>query len=576
MHLSVMSPILYLLVYLANVFTLASYCPASQVLNFDLQYGYPVDIFEEDFRTKYSRKHLLDCWVRGANSTYDVHHNCTMNDVSCPISSANLHLLIKQPSNATLCRFYQSLNSITNNPRVVAYGGSVTVGSGSEGGIRNDSTVRSPWLSYLGDWLNITYPNRIRGYNLGYAAHNSYRMQDIVIEFTKKNGIRQFEFSDIIFLDFAMNDNICSLAAEVHQLQVGIESMIRKIYLISSQTDPPTIVLLDGMASTMMTGYCSMRYIEVYQKIALHYNLVYWSYRDAVTLANYTSRSQKTFEPYVKWQLNTLNNAHPSWFLQLFTADLYAGALIDGFQKCKAIPSAAATPLSLPPPLYSDTDLHCQRDYQPLLSINYESLHEGRYSDVVGLYRSVPVNAWLLREDVKGKGGFVRELNYSSPAYPIPYNEFDARLVFTLNMTQLSVEEVLKLGKLVHLKVEYLRTYHNAGVADVYFCGQRILFHIAHRVTPIDALWVDYQHFKYSLPSVLIHQLDFHACLSNNSSSVPTLEIVHRNALNESSLHLPALHHKAKIGESFVSDGSVRGNQKVKITSVSICITSKI
>ncbi len=100
---------------------------------------------------------------------------------------------------------------------------------------------------------------------------------------------------------------------------------------------------------------------------------------------------------------------------------------------------------------------------------------------------SVPADAWQVREDVKGKGGFIRELELEIlNKTNIPAKKFNNtnELVFRFrNSTdKFDGSDPLRLT----LQLVYLRTYRNAGRVDVYYCDQLI--------TTLSALWTDYDH----------------------------------------------------------------------------------
>lgn len=110
---------------------------------------------------------------------------------------------------------------------------------------------------------------------------------------------------------------------------------------------------------------------------------------------------------------------------------------------------------------------------------------------VSGQYRVPIPNTWQLRLDRKGRGGFISEL---SPASNLTLVQ-SAPIVFTLNAT---IGEVLELNKQsdVVIQVTYLRSYANSGVVTLNVCGKDF-----YRLD-LDALWPDYNEYRYTLPAI--------------------------------------------------------------------------
>jgi hypothetical protein len=105
------------------------------------------------------------------------------------------------------------------------------------------------------------------------------------------------------------------------------------------------------------------------------------------------------------------------------------------------------------------------------------------------------------------------------------------------------------------LTIEYLKTYHNAGLFDIYLC------HGIDAYETIDTLWNDYKHQKYSINE--IYALNLPNSFYNNCSQI---KIVHKA--------YPC---------TFSIDGLNQGDecyirtlqQKVKIISIKLCTQKK-
>ena len=97
------------------------------------------------------------------------------------------------------------------------------------------------------------------------------------------------------------------------------------------------------------------------------------------------------------------------------------------------------------------------------------------------------------------------------------------------------------------LKIEYLRTYLNAGSINVLLCGKSI--------GTIDALWSNNDMKHYSLSQVAYISVCSFSC--TNFSSV-MIEIIYEN-----------------IDETDDIKREKRGNQKFKIISINSCLATK-
>ncbi len=167
---------------------------------------------------------------------------------------------------------------------------------------------------------------------------------------------------------------------------------------------------------------------------------------------------------------------------------------------------------------------------------------------ISGSYESVPLDAWQVREDVKGKGGLIRELPFNKKLAnnPVKGIKGENELIFHFSNASKAIlaSSIINNYNLRYvLQIVYLRSYENGGIAEIYYCNK------LEPIGTLNALWADYAHYKYSLPTA--HSIMLEPC----SDPSPTIKIVHQLRTEYG-------------GENLVKH---MGTQKVKIISLKVC-----
>ena len=195
--------------------------------------------------------------------------------------------------------------------------------------------------------MKLYYPD-VEVVNLAEGGTSSY---SIFVSQRKNIFERKIYSHDLIILDYSVNDMIDLrysaeyTAAElkdrlVNVVEYGVDGVIRH-FLVKGIM--PTIVLLESWPR----GYIRSHYFELpqpdeigyhlaYRKLAEHYNLILWSYRDAV-LDKFVDKHQSHFKDYIRLELNHIPEhdfEHSPWHAQLFGADLITGALVTHMKAC--------------------------------------------------------------------------------------------------------------------------------------------------------------------------------------------------------------------------------------------------
>ncbi len=153
-----------------------------------------------------------------------------------------------------------------------------------------------------------------------------------------------------------------------------------------------------------------------------------------------------------------------------------------------------------------------------------------------------------MREDRKGRGGFIQELTNFTHNEPYDEKLNQNELIFTLKAD--SKEVIQKQQKEMSnnnllLQIVYLRTYENAGEINVFYCGQFI--------KSLNSLWPNYQHYHYSLSQAVSIPLP-HCAYGGDKE--PTVSIVHKVRFQAG---------KGKVLER------KSGTQNFKIMSIQVC-----
>lgn len=372
-------------------------CPLSSVMELsNSSYFYPVDIYapKHVLNTLTLRNEIFPCY--GALLKEVKHaHNCSAAARFCPVTQYNVVDATKRKfGSSSLCYLQKRLKNASESIRLITFGGSVTVGSNSQGCNAFDEPDRKyvhkrcSWFYHFGEWLRNISTANVTHYNLAHGGHTSYASALTITNSMKLNRLREFTSNDIIFLDHAANDDQESRSSLISR---EVESLIHRIYSLSVKNFWPAIVILDGnpMANH---GKGFNVYPAVYESMARHYNIPMWSYRDAVLSSN-AALHQDQFESFLNFSFNdwseSAHDIHPPWHVHLFMADLYSAIFQYEMQKCSnsdiiRTETLHSSPLLLPPPLsVSKLIMECSTKDPDFLSLSYDEIKQGL---AVGVY----------------------------------------------------------------------------------------------------------------------------------------------------------------------------------------------
>eukprot|EP01042_Synura_sphagnicola_P007154 gene7154-9159_t len=359
-------------------------------------------------------------------------------------------------------------------------------------------------------------------HSMAFAAEDSDRTRSL-----------NFQPGDVLFIDFSVNDyqmdirgRFCYGSEEA--LTEGVEVLIRKLLTLAPNS---TIVLLefqrlgrneddnreepvyDPSLPPEINGlYARNKYLNAYRNISRHYQIPLWSYPDAFFGAYSYSHQPKT-GPVARFEMNLPHDRwHPPWYVHLLYADLVGANLNLLYNSCTSsvlplverpnkegeemdtihiaaplLPATGSSPL--PPPLMVNTKLHephCRPGSNHSITFSalnhIKSFRKSKSPPVLAGVSFTP--RWTYTLEKNDKAGWISLYPRDPPTVPASTAAQSIGLPPSAESSDLyannSITLSLALGEGagpapfqdVHIRIQYLRTYRNAGVADVYLCGK--------------------------------------------------------------------------------------------------------
>ena len=359
-------------------------------------------------------------------------------------------------------------------------------------------------------------------------------------------------------------------------IELGLERLVRSIiesskHINDDQYDSPYITIIESwpyaLGKINIDPYDKnltmnkIDYSNSYRKIALYYKLGLWSYRDVIWSQSMKNK-QNHISSILKYQW-----PHPFWYHHLFFADLYSNILETYFLNCyfynyTFIPSSTNIDNNyyiLPKVLtiYNHSNV-CNEEIKYYIDItankkfnlyNYNNsliikniLIDNNNNNNNNNSKDHDVkNIWKVYEERPNKFGFIDVFDRNNT------NRLQYHRSLIFNFPPLNDDMILT--------IEYLKTYHNAGLFDIYLCDRIDVYET------IDTLWNDYQHQKYSINEIYV--LNLPNGFYNNCNQI---KIVHKT--NQCPLSIEGLN----LGDECY----IRTlQQKVKIISVKLCTQKK-
>ena len=585
---------------------LRKHCPVSHILDPHINgyFSYPVNIWGPDFLSGVMTMGMgINCTSIEINQQvhFDRFHTCISSQETgksfCPVHKQNFIDAIKRSNEWTpskyLCDIRRLLRSSRSNTdeavvNLIVLGGSVTAGQFTEGYYcktcsatlknKDDWSGHTNWASYLDFWLKYNKMKHVKLHFLAVHGYASAMMNEVIVDKLHVAGLHNLSASDIVLVDHSYNDGLYLSLSKVLPLQRGLEGLIRKILDMSvSLSSLPRIILLETLSylPTHLPFY--QDYQKIYTQIAKHYQLPIWSIRDAVN-SEYPLLNQSSYHKYMRHDEEISYDNHPGWHEHLFYADMIASLLTHREKKCRlegqerastSSASVAVETHTIPPALLQQNSTRsCNHQVKPLLDISAQKVWSNQLEGVIGKYETEPAWSWKIRDEARGRIGWIQENTDEIKAIKPDSNS--SSIIFHLDDKH---DTFGKNGKDPHLiQLQFLRTYKNAGAVKIFICGNLIVNGDGSAVKgdKIDALWGSYRTYKYSLPEMeLIVFPDFGFRCKNPMDKTIRIEYVRQIPCREKTVRR---HNRDANTDECQAEAEARTNlQKFKVISIKVC-----
>ena len=218
-------------------------------------------------------------------------------------------------------------------------------------------------------WLRAKSSATVVSVNMAVAASYPGIIAIDLIRRLKELGVQDLTHRDMVLLDYSLNEvgKYSSESTGWYDLSSGMERLIRNLYSLSVSNDSyPAIVLLETYPhSPKKTD--KIDYPKSYSRLAQHYSLPIWSFRDI-----YWSQFSLSHPEQSRFIAELRPPDHPVWYIHLFFADVMAGIVQREFDRYFAM-RANSTPamiFTMPPPIVKLSNFNvCDENAAPLLEM---------------------------------------------------------------------------------------------------------------------------------------------------------------------------------------------------------------
>lgn len=585
---------------------LVNYCPASSIIDtaHDGILANAMDIFDPELYRNYTRQDpgypvdpslVFNC----TSSQTSIMHACS-SLTRCPLNARHIEIAANTDRNWTgkhsLCTLRRALHDPDSVINVVVLGGSVTYGVSAAGcccnpavDLKCSSTAMPYNKRYCHDgghraeslfcrW-HYFFHRFLKNKSLGTVRHidfsGSGKAATHYVESFNRNmmmhEIEKFGPNDLILVDTSVNDAVFySHPTRQGERIYALDALVHRIFRLYSQPDAwPSVILLEQypMESNQEDWQLGTSYTRDYRTIARKYSLPVWSYKDLILSKELEDiRAKQGSNSYVEYaRFHKSQDVHVSWYVHLYYADVISALMEKEIHACFDSKNGSTARSRTPADMQRINGSSVQekhlgactvKDSEALLLRSAASFLDGKGG--AGAYASVPEGSWRVYDEAQGRAGWIRQYADNKTdgvesSFPDPNNvRYSSSLIFPL-------ERAPKPHVDGQVLIEYLRTYDNAGAVYLVLCGADIGI--------VDALWQDYQRYKYSFPtfsSIRVQKGVIDDCLKLPPSQ-QVLELRHmthrgiewENGQREN-LNLPL-------------DAAARGTMKFRLASVKVC-----
>lgn len=489
-------------------------CPVSSLLHTSIDgiHTYPIDIFDKPLHSNFIKlaKHnksltelIYKCSSTEGFQDHPIVHSCPEFKIRCPVFDKYVDIAMNKtkqwPSLHNLCSVYESFSDPSTTINVIIIGGSTTMGSFSQGcccsqQLNSNCNISSnfideicynnricTWSRYLYKFLKSSSLGKVNYVNLAQGGYTSVYMAENILMDLKLKGIQELTSNDIVFIDHSVNDGMIFTSKSKHaDLIIGLENLIYRLFHYSKRNNWPSIILLEqwpfvnqyvSLESSPMSQPFMNRdtdYDDAYIKVAKKYKLPLWSYRDVVWsdddgLFAYEKERWREFKEYLQFFHNKdYKNHHFPWFIHLYYADLIGSLMNYQFNTCSenSIATRSHDDMNLTClsevddfRVYSRENKFCSATKPGLL---YQSAIPNK-GTLLGAFNMTPDNSWNISADKRDKFGWIDEGILHCP--PNDLNAYASILTFHFD----SKKSLLMFQDIVLIRIDYFRTYRNAG-----------------------------------------------------------------------------------------------------------------
>ena len=364
--------------------------------------------------------------------------------------------------------------------RVIALGGSVTLGRGSNGFCCSRTMVLNGscdiesnrhgsqhpmindvwycnWFGFLAQWFRAKFPSQnFHFHNMAIGGTGSSVMATEVNFLFSTQNIT-LTSRDIVFTDFSSNDGPVD----------DIEPLIRAILQLSKdEHGAPTIIIIENLIWKK----------NIYRNVARYYNLPLYSYKEV--LSNPLDGQSEIFNWISQMEL------HVPWHAHLLLADTLASFLTHLLHQCQVVSTNAPRHFDalsrnrstqhvvMPPSLKKYTlpsalNLASTYRHAPCNIQNYTyhtfAPNTTYQPESMGLFEQ-SLNGWTAAIDRRPPAAWINN-NYKARNDSERAKE---ALVFGI-----STFDAIR-GTILVLRLKYLKTYKNGGAIKVNLCGLQV------------------------------------------------------------------------------------------------------
>lgn len=271
-------------------------CPASNIIDTknDGIYSYPIDVFDlttynqlkiqyeikpddSDLDKIYHHEEVFKC-TSSEISNYVINHTCSTL-TTCPIISEYIDIAVNKTSSwkykHSLCQIRNALHDPDSIINIIVVGGSVSYGSASTGCCCDPildtkcKTIQSPrtpercgdgditelcrWSHYFYKWLSMKSLGKVIEINLSEGGYNSQLEAEDILTHLDSAGIARLTSTDIVFLDYSVNDGI-AFYQDISKQKTLEKSLMKLIGRLIEKSTPgswPSIILLEQWFSNI-------------------------------------------------------------------------------------------------------------------------------------------------------------------------------------------------------------------------------------------------------------------------------------------------------------------------------------